>query len=73
MALWDYVWLDPTTFGERFSYDARDDVFGKASSPQFVKYHEMGGWLVALQQRYGQPKHYRPSAAVRRFSLLGHP
>jgi hypothetical protein len=47
VALWDQVWLDPTKFGERFSYDSRPEVFGKATSPQKVKYWEMGDWLVS--------------------------
>jgi hypothetical protein len=47
VALWNHTWLDPTTFGERFSYDARDDVFGKATSAQRVKYWQIGDWLVS--------------------------
>jgi len=47
VALWNHTWLDPTTFGERFSYDPRDDVFGKATSLQKVKYWEIGDWLVS--------------------------
>ena len=47
VALWNHAWLDPTTFGDRFSYDPRDDVFGKATSPQKVKFWEVGDWLVS--------------------------
>ena len=47
VALWDQVWLDPTGFGAHFSYDPRAEIFGKATSPQKVKYWEMGHWLVS--------------------------
>lgn len=46
-ALWNHTWLDPTNFGERFSYDARDDIFGKATLAQRVKYWQIGDWLVS--------------------------
>lgn len=51
VALWNHAWLDPTAFGERFSYDPRDDVFGKATSLQEVKYWEIGDWLVSAARR----------------------
>lgn len=50
VALWEHVWLNPTEFGTRFSYDPRDDIFGKATSSEKVKYWEIGDWLVSSAQ-----------------------
>jgi hypothetical protein len=50
VALWDYVWLDPTVFGQVFSYQKDLDIFGKATWEQYVKYNEMHDWLVSSAQ-----------------------
>ncbi len=47
LALWNHVWLDPTRFGQFFSYDPREGIFGKATSSQFVKHMEMTKWLMS--------------------------
>lgn len=47
VALSQYVWLDPSEFGRRFSYDPRPHTFGKATHEQQEKGWEMSQWLMA--------------------------
>jgi hypothetical protein len=47
VALWDHVWLDPNTFGARFTYDSRPWIFGKATWQRWTKYLEMTADLVS--------------------------
>lgn len=47
VALWDHVWLDPSKFGQAFSYENNFDFFGKATFEQRQKYNDMGDWLVS--------------------------
>jgi len=50
-ALWEEVWLKPSRFGQTFSYADEENVFGRATWEQMVKYKEMGDWLVCSANR----------------------
>lgn len=46
-ALWDHVWLDPTSFGQYFSYSTEPGIFGETTFKQDCKYWEMETLLIA--------------------------
>ena len=50
VALWDHVWLDPTKFGQAFSYVSGPDLLGVATWDQKRKYNDLGDWLVSSAQ-----------------------
>lgn len=50
VALWEHVWLNPTRFGQLFSYDPRPDVFAHAIWAGQVEYHELGDRLASSAQ-----------------------
>lgn len=50
IALWDHVWLNPTEFGQHFSYDSRPHIFANASIDQKRKFWEMRDRLACSQQ-----------------------
>jgi hypothetical protein len=46
VALWNQVWLEPTRFGQTFSYELDGRFFGRATNEQKVKYWYLGDWLA---------------------------
>lgn len=46
IGLWDHVWLNATDFGNHFTYESNTGYFGKATTPQAVKYWNYRGHLA---------------------------
>jgi hypothetical protein len=53
-ALWKHGWLDATTFGEMFSYDADPMTLARATHEQQLRYATFAAWRTAAHSS-GQP------------------